>query len=45
MLMEYQIQCEADELAFFNVTDLDIQRDVDCLDDKNNPKYVNMYIL
>ena len=43
MLMEYQIKCKEGELAFFNLTDMDLQGK-DCFDDMKNPKYVRMYI-
>lgn len=34
--IEYQVQCKSDELALFNMTDLDIQGPEDCQDDMGN---------
>ena len=34
------MQCEPDELAFFNMTYLDIQGQEDCIDEEGEFKYV-----
>ena len=34
--IEYQVQCKSDELALFNMTDLDIQGPEDCEDHMGN---------
>ena len=33
---EYRIQCQEGELAFFNVTELELQGEQDCQDDEGN---------
>ena len=37
--MEYLVQCGAGELAFYNVTDLSLQSEEDCVDDEGNARY------
>ena len=39
--MEYIIQCENDELAFYNVTFLNTQSEEDCQDTKGNNRCTN----
>ena len=40
LLMEYNVQCESGQLAFFNVTDIEIEGDQNCRDEDGNPRYV-----
>lgn len=38
LLVEYNVECKPDQLAFFNVTFLDIEGEENCRDDKGNQK-------
>ena len=40
LLVQYNIQCEDDQLAFFSVTDLDIQGAEECVDPMGHLKCV-----
>jgi hypothetical protein len=38
--VEYLVQCDTDELAFYNITHLDLQGKEDCKDLDENDKYI-----
>ena len=39
------MQCESDEMAFFNVTDLDLQGPEDCEDEDGSFRYCTSFSL
>ena len=45
LLVEYNVECKPDQLAFFNVTFLDIEGEENCRDDKGNQKYVSLMVV
>ena len=38
--VEYLVQCEEDELAFYNITSLDTQSKEDCQSNDGNYRYI-----
>lgn len=44
LLMEYKVKCGDNELAFFNVTDIDIEGNETCNDREGHPRYLHMYV-
>ena len=43
LLVEYKVQCRANQLAFFNITTMDLEGRT-CIDEDGNPKFIKQIV-